>query len=174
MRAARTGAASLRGVRGAALALAALAGGCGYSSGLRLPEHYQTVGVEIFGNDGPEIDVERDLHLEMAQQVSELLHAPLTPPLRADVVVQGVIEDYSRRGGIRDGTDNRLLESAVVIRTRAWLVDGSTGETIGRTARATARIGYVVEEQQGELRARGRALRDVAQRLVLDLFTSLE
>lgn len=158
----------------ALLALASLASGCGYTSGLRLPEHYHSVGLEVFGNDTPEVDLERGLHAAMSRQLVQLLRSPLEPPARADVLVDGRIVEYSRRDGIRDGTDNRLLESAVVVRAEAWLVDRRSGEVLGDPARSGVRIGYVVGEERGELQARDRALLDVAQRLVLELFSRLD
>ena len=159
----------------APLALAAgLASGCGYSSGMRLPEHYHSVGLELFGNDTPEVDLERALHAAMSRQLVQLVRSPLEPPSHADVLIDGRIVEYSRRGGIRDGTDNELLESAVVVRAEAWLVDRRSGERVGEPAKGGVRIGYVIGEERGELAARDRALLDIAQRLVLDLFAQLD
>lgn len=160
--------------RSALLALASLLAGCGYTSGLRLPEHYHSVGLEVFGNDTPEVDLERGLHAAMARQLVQLVRSPLEPPARADVLVDGRILEYSRRDGIRDGTDNRLLESAIVVRAEAWLVDRRSGEVLGEPAKSGVRIGYVIGEERGELQARDRALLDVAQRLVLELFSRLD
>lgn len=163
-----------RGPRNAAALLALLLPACGYSSGLTLPEHYHSIGVEIFGNDSPEPDLERELHAEVANQVVQLVHSPLDTPERSDVVVDGRIIDYGRLGGIRSGVDNSLLESAVVIRAEAWLVDRRSGQPIGERAQAGVRVGYVIGETDGERHARERALFDVAQRLVLDLFSRLD
>lgn len=148
--------------------------GCGYSSGLRLPEHYRSVGIQIFANDSFEPDLERTLHAQLSTQVNELVHAPLESPAVADVVMEGRIVDYSRRGGIRGQETNELLEAAIVIRAEGWLTDRLTGDRIGELSRAGVRIGYVVGEELGEFQARERALRDIAQRLVLDLFSDLD
>lgn len=154
--------------------LGALPSGCGYSSGLRLPEHYHSVGIEVFGNDSPEVDIEREFHAEISRQVVQLVQSPLESPARADVVIDGRMVEYSRWGGIRKAEDNSLLESAVVVRAEAWLVDRRSGATVGERAQSGVRVGYVIDEEDGERRARERALSDVAQRLVLDLFSRLD
>lgn len=148
--------------------------GCGYTSGLRLPEHYHSVGIEVFTNDSFEPDVERDLHEMLSTQVNELVHAPLESPAVSDVVLEGRITSWSRRDGIRDQRTNALLESAVVVRAEGWLTDRLTGDRIGSLAQASTRIGYVIGEPEGEYQAQERALRDIAQRLVLDLFSDLD
>lgn len=165
---------SRRGPLGATLAVLLLAFGCSYTSGLHLPEHYRSVGIQVFGNDAYEPDIERSLHAMLSTQVNELVHAPIESPAVSDVVLDGRILTYSRRGGIRGQQNNELLESAVVIQAEGWLTDRLTGDRIGEVARARTRIGYVVQEQQGEYQAQERALRDIAQRLVLDLFSGLD
>jgi hypothetical protein len=164
----------VRVVAALALCLAALAASCGYTSGMRLPEHYHSVGVEIFANDTLEPDLERDAHLAFTNQVIQLVRSPLAAPSRADVVLEGRLVEYSRRGGIRSGTDNSLYESAVVIRIEAWLVDRRSGERIGPPSLRGIRVGYVVDEDAAERQARDRALEYVAQQLVLDQFSRLD
>lgn len=160
-----------RGVlRGAAAALLALAAtGCGYSSGLRTPEGYRTVGVEFFANDSKVPDLERDLQLYVSRSVRDTVEAPLTAPSQADVVIRGRIMDYRRFAGIR-GADNNLLETGVSISVQAWLVDARTDEPIGETVFSGQTVGYTTVEAFGEERSRDRSLSYLAEGLVLDLF----
>lgn len=150
------------------LALAALAS-CGYSSGLRTPEGYQTVGVAIFANDSKVPDIERDLHLYVSNSVRDAVEVPLTTPELADVVVHGRIIDYSHLGGIR-GPNNELLETGVSITVESWLEDRRTGERIGKSVYSGQTVGYTTIEYSGEERSRDRSLSYLAEGLVLELF----
>lgn len=153
----------------AATALAVGVAGCGYTSGLRAPEGYQSVGVEFFANDSKVPDLERDLHLYVSRSVRDTVEAPLTTPSRADVVIRGRILDYRHFAGIR-GSDNNLLETGVSISVQAWLVDPLTDEPIGETVYSGQTVGYTTIEANGEERSRDRSLSYLAEGLVLDLF----
>lgn len=161
----------------AALALAA----CGYRTGLTVPEGAKTVGVEFFGNDGPLRDLEVELQSELAQSLERMAHLRLVDPLSADVVVRGRIIDYRRRGGIRS-RDNKMLESGVRITVEAELLDperryDSAGKLLAprrlRGTRTSAESGFRLEEPDGERAARARVLRNLADRLALDLFAEV-
>ena len=143
--------------------------GCGYSRALSAPPGTSTVGVTFFTNDTPVRDIERDLAVELAAAVRDLVQTPLAAPQNADVRVEGRIGEYRRRGGIRD-PENRLLESGVQVAVEAWLVDARTGEPLTAVLRTTTAVGYLIPEPGGEEQARARALRHLADRIVLDLF----
>lgn len=147
----------------------ALAGGCGYSSGLRVSERYNSVGLEFFGNDSYERDLERPFDDEMSRALRNLSDAPIVDVSRADVVVRGMIRSYLRRSGIRS-RENVLLETGVTIEVRAALYDRATGKRLGEEYKATSAVGYLVGQAENELEARDRALRHIAEELVLDLF----
>jgi hypothetical protein len=200
----------------AALALlAALAPGCGYSSGF-LVEDPRTVAVEIFQNDSKERDLEGELHAQLTDSMNRMVHAPLVSPSGADLLVRGTLLAYERRGGIRS-PQNLLLETGVRITVRAQLVrrrgpyrpgggQGGLPELEGepvvlqppetpehfaegepeappeppppsdlvlREIVFSAESGFRLQEIQGELRARERVLRSIADRVVLDLFSTL-
>lgn len=187
---------------GLVLILAAT-GGCGYSTGMRLPEQVQTVGVEVFGNDSKEIDLEVDFQRYLADAVDRLVHAPLVSPEEADLILRGRIVSYERRNGIRS-PDNVLLETGVRITIEVQLVQRfdqsvvSAGdepersdlppsrfddrnslpptrenERVLRPMRAAQEFGYLVDEPFAEAVARERTLSSLAERFVLDLFTAL-
>lgn len=149
-----------------ALLLAALAG-CGYDAGLRVAEHHESVGVELFGNESQERDLEPLLHEQLTRVLRDQSDAHLVDPRQAQAVIRGTIQTYHRRGGIRN-RDNRLLETGVYIEVDAQLfVRG--GETPVRSATAGTWVGYTLEPAANEREARERALRHLAEELVLDL-----
>ncbi len=159
------------------MVLSALAG-CGYHAGLVAPEGIKTIAVEFFADDGPLRDVEVGLQDELAQAIQRMLPVRLVDPANADLIVRGRVADYSRRSGIRS-PNNQLLETGVRITVEATLIDpvrrfDKKGKLVPlkilRTARAYTESGYRLLESDGERAARGRALRNLADRLALDLF----
>lgn len=153
----------------ALLSTALLAGGCGYSSGLKVAQNYDSVGVELFGNDTFERDLEPLLHAHLTEVLTEISDARLASPEQARGVIRGKLVSYHRRNGIRS-RDNRLLETGVTIEVEAGLyVRGS--ETPLRTARASTSVGYTLDGLGNESEAKDRALRHIAEELVLELFS---
>jgi len=161
------------------LALACLLPACGYHAGLVAPEGTETIGVEFFTNDGPLRDVEVEFQDELAQAIQRMLPLRLVAPARADLIVRGRVVNYSRRAGIRDPVLNRLQETGVIITVEANLIDptrrfDAKGNLMPlrvlRRSRTTTDSGYRIVEPDGERAARARALRNMADRLALDLF----
>ena len=62
----------------------ALAGGCGYSTGLRVADRHSSVGLEFFGNDSYERDLERPFDDEMSRALRNLSDAPIVDVSRAE------------------------------------------------------------------------------------------
>lgn len=158
------------GALGFALGLA----GCGWHTSLAPPPGKSTVAVEIFSVAAspeavPQRDLEPELHAQISRAVSDLVQARLVPAEAADVIVRGRLTAYRRRGGVRSA-ENELLESGVRVAVEAWLVDGRTGETIGKHASTARWAGYAVGDVAAEPAARERVMRTLAERLVLDLF----
>ncbi len=155
-------------------------GGCGWHAGLVPAELAagRTVGVEIFGTNRDRVlvrDLEPLLHDELSRAVSDLAALPLAPPERADVVVRGRIVEVRRRAGLRRaGTGERdprndLLETSLRIVVSAELVERSTGKVLRPSRNAGVSSGYAVSVENEEA-ARSRALRWLAETLVLDMF----
>lgn len=186
-----------------ALGLLAGVSACGYSTGLRLPPEYRTVGVEVFGNDSKQRDVEVELQMQLTDAVDRLLHAPIVDPSVADLILRGRVVSYEHRNGIRS-VDNVLLETGVRITLEAQLVqrfDQGTvapgrepshsdeppnrqddrnsmprtapNERVLRPMRATQEFGYIFNEPYTEAVARERTLANLSERIVLDLFGTL-
>ncbi len=149
----------------------ALLGGCGYSAGLRVSDRHSSVGLEFFGNDSYERDLERPFDDEMSRALRDFSDAPVVDVSHAEVVVRGMIRSYQRRSGIRS-RENVLLETGVTIEVTAALYDRASGNRLSQDCKATSAVGYLVGEAENELEARDRALRHIAEELVLDLFAS--
>jgi hypothetical protein len=175
-----------------------VAAGCGYRTGFEVPDDVRTVGVRLFQNDSKQRDLERELHLWMSDSVQRLVGATLVDPRRADLVLEGRLLDYSRRSGIRS-PDNLLLETGVKIALEARLVrpaalalapeqaaptgsraaDGAlgvpavpSGSVLWRRT-LSQEFGFRLDEAGGEGRTRERALRSLADRIVLEAFAQL-
>jgi len=157
-----------------AITLALLASvGCGWRAGMGAPDGVRSVGVEIFSVDRTVLErgLAPDLHRELSQAVSDLVGAPLAAPEAADLVVRGTIDDYRRRSGIRN-RDNELVETGVRIVIEAELAERSSGRRIGRRTSSRVWSGYGLDDSGNEADARSRALRYLAQGIVIDLFGS--
>lgn len=150
-------------------ALALLGAACGYRAGLPVAEDYASIGVEIFGNESYERDLERAVHAELTRAVRDMCDVPLEAPGQAQVIVRGRIVDYQRRGGVRT-PENQLLETGLTITVEATLVDQRSRRPIGPPETASGSVGYIVGEADGESTARNRALRKLCDELVLRLF----
>lgn len=158
-------------VRGLALLAGTLAGACGYDAGLTLAPEYRTVGIEVFGNDTYERDLEREMHAAVTRAARDLVDASVVPPGRAGLVVRGKLLEYHRRGGIRS-SDNVQLETGLTVRVEALLWDPLVGEIVAGPVRLTTQVGYTLDQEQpNEARARSRAVENLAERVVLELFT---
>jgi hypothetical protein len=143
-----------------------------------LGEMEETVGVEFFGNDGRLRDLEGVFHGYVTDALNRMVHATQVAPDDADLVVRGTIVNYARRAGIRS-VENELLELGLRVTIDAELVrrsrdmDGTWHEEVVDSGRFSVDSGYRAEESEGELDARDRVLRNIADRMVLDLFGSL-
>ena len=177
--------------------LCLLSAGCGWNRGMLLPGTARTVGVEIFRTDRRvyERGLETALHRELTRAVSDLVQAPLVRPEDADLVLRGSIAGYRRRTGIRN-QDNRLLETGVLIEIKAELItrraliaaaraeaEAAEAAEAGGTATPAAvengsraqdvRVwsGHALDNVGNEGAARNRALRYLAETIVLELFS---
>lgn len=152
---------------------AGLLGSCGYSSGIRLADRMRSVGVPFFGNQTLERDVERPMQDALTTAIRSLTDVPIREPATAEVVLRGVILEYHRRGGIRS-SDNQLLETGLFVQVEGGLYDCASGRPLGPQRRAQVWIGYVVDDPNAATNAQDRAIRNVAEELVLDLFSPLD
>jgi hypothetical protein len=154
----------------AALVLAWIAAGCGYSAGLGVASRHRSVGVEFFGNDSYERDLERPFDDQVTLSLRDLSDAPIVDVARADVLVRGKIRTYARRSGIRSH-ENVLLETGVTIEVEGSLVERGTEKVLRGPFKASCAVGYLLGDTENEFAARDRALRHIADEIVLDLFS---
>lgn len=150
-----------------AFALALVAGACGYSAGLRVAAEHDSVGVELFGNESLERDLEPLLHDQLTRVLRDQSDARLVEPRDAQAVIRGTIRSYHRRGGIRDA-DNHLLETGVFIEIEARLERPGTEAPLRSTTVGTW-VGYTLDQPVNERDARDRVLRHLAEQIVLEL-----
>lgn len=162
-----------RALAALALGAGALAGGCGYSTGIRVADHVKSVGVPFFGNKTLERDVERPVQGALTSSIRSLTDLRIADPSEAEVLMRGDVVEYRHRGGIRS-SDNRLLETGLYIEVEAGLYDRRSERPLGPQKRAHVWIGYVLDEPGAESDARDRAIRYVADELVLELFSPLQ
>ena len=157
------------------LALCLAVPACGYDAGLRVTEHHDSVGVELFGNESYERDLEAELHDQMTRVLRDQSDAHLVDPREAQAVIRGTITAFRFRDGIR-GRENRLLETGIYIEVEAKLyVSGN--ETPVRSSTAGAWVGYTLDQPRAALNereARARALRHMAEEIVLELLGPAE
>jgi hypothetical protein len=156
-----------------ALLAASLMSACGYETGLHVAERHASIGVEIFGNETHERDIERPLHDQITRAVRDLTDAPLEDPSHAEVIIRGTVRQFRRRGGVRS-EDNKLLETGVYIEVEASLIDRRSGRALGPPKIASGWIGFVLDEQDNEAKARERNIRKIADQVVLDLFAPVD
>lgn len=157
----------------AGLALLLGTGACGWSAGLSAPEGGESIGVEVFVSERHilERDLGPPLSDAITRAVADLVGAPIESPGRADLVLKGEILEYRRRAGVRN-RDNELVETGVFFEASARLVDRRTGSVVAPTRKAQVWSGYALDRASvgNEALARERAIRYVAETLVLDLF----
>jgi hypothetical protein len=164
MRAART-----TGLHLALALAAALLASCGYSTGLRVAERHATIGVEFFGNQTYERDLERPFYDQLTRVLRDTSDAARVDPGQAEVVLRGTIRGFHRRSGVRS-SENERLETGLFFEVEAQLVDRARDVPIRGPVRHSAWVGYTLVPPENEREARERVMRNVAQELVLDLF----
>lgn len=150
---------------------------CGYKSGFVLPDG-QSIGVKVFDNQCKLRDVEMRLHPYLTDAVQRFVAAELVGPAQASVWIEGVVLEYSRRGGIRSPA-NVQLETGVHVVVLARLVQRVREHPEGlpsivlREITVSDERGYIVADPLGESAAVASVLRNIADRVVLDLVADL-
>ncbi|MFT4539672.1 MAG: hypothetical protein ACI841_002015 [Planctomycetota bacterium] len=150
-----------------ALMLLCCLSACGYRSGLTLRGDYRSIGIEMFGNDGPLPGIEQELHEQVVRSARNLLPLPIRAPSDADVTIRGEIRTYSLRGGLRT-RGNQLRSRSVRIQAVARLVSAS-GKLISGPVRASVSVGFVNGPGTLDEEARARAMKNAADLLILQL-----
>lgn len=140
-----------------ALCAVIAAPGCGYTYQSPLDEKYATVFVSAFENDSREYGLQAPLtnaliRKFMADGRLRVVHEP-----RADLVIEGVLQDYSLRGLTYDYRDE-ATQFACYITASVRCRDGHTGEILWEEPRMVgATTFYTFAAGQSSDRLRGNA-----------------
>lgn len=128
---------------------AALAAGCGYTTGSTLDEQYRTIHVEPFRNESREFGLQGPLTNAVTRKFLNDTRLRVTGPGAADLIVSGTLTDYQLRGLSFDENDDATqffmaIEARVVVRDRRtgailWQDDSVTGENSFASSVAGAR-----------------------------------
>jgi len=141
----------------AVLTLAALSAGCGYTTRSSLDPKYHTIAVEPFQNLSREYDLQAPLTNALLRAFTvdgrlEVVDAP-----HADLLLQGVILDYSLKGLTFDENDE-VTQFICVILAGARLTEQETGEVVWEDrAMAGETTFYTRAAGQSSDRLRGNA-----------------
>lgn len=84
--------------RAVALGALVLLSGCGYTFRTTLDEGYQTIHVEPFGNYSAEYDLQAPLTNAVVRKFMNDARLRVTDAADADLVLEGAILDYERKG----------------------------------------------------------------------------
>jgi len=118
-----------------------------------------------------ERDIERDFQGELTRAIRDLTDAPLGSVADADAIVRGTVREYHRRSGIRS-PENVLLETGIYLEVEASLWRRGADKPERGPYRPSTWVGFVIDPTgENERLARLRAMKHVAEELVLDLFT---
>lgn len=146
---------------------------CGWRSGLPSPAGVRTVGIEVArrGDAVLERGLEERFTDALSKRISDWVDLRIAAPAEADLVVRSKVLEYRRRRGVRS-LDNELVETAVLVRVEASLVDRRTHTVVAGPVQAGQWSGYALDPSDPgvEEAAADRALRHAAETLVLDLF----
>ena len=140
---------------------------CGYHAGLELEGDYRSIAIEMFGNDGPLPGIERELHAELERSARNMLSTPIRSPGAADLSLSGRIETYSTRGGLCT-KGNQLRSKGVRLVAEAELRTAS-GRLLRGPVRASVQVGYINGPLAADQQARTRAMKNIADLLLLKL-----
>ena len=157
---------------GAVLLSALALTGCGWHHGLSVPPEIDSLAIEVVRNDTLERDLEARFNEALSSVTVDLVDRPLVRPRDADAVLRSRITSFRRRRGVQSA-DNRWVETAVRIRVEAELIRRRSGEAV-RHAEASIWSGFGLDERENEEPAVDRALRYLAEELVLELFLPVD
>jgi hypothetical protein len=143
----------------AALALAVLAAGCGYSPNSSLDEKYQTIHVEPFKNESREYDFQAPLTNAVTRKFLADGRLRVVGAGQADLVVTGTILNYDLRG-ITFDKNNDVTQFESFITARVVVTDTRTGDPlwredqlVGETSFSTGTVGSSSDRLRGNSQA---------------------
>ncbi|HPX40819.1 MAG TPA: LptE family protein [Candidatus Hydrogenedentes bacterium] len=109
--------------------MAACAAGCGYSTHSTLDAQYQTIAVPAFKNLSREYDLQAPLTNAVIRKFMADSRLEVTPLDKADLILEGVILDYDRKGLTYD-SDDEVTQFLCFVTAGARLTDARTGKVL--------------------------------------------
>lgn len=148
----------MRYAPGIVAALAAvLLGGCGYTTQSTLDEQYQTIFVSAFQNQSSEYDLQAPLTNAVSRKFITDTRLRLADPDDADLILEGVILDYSLKGLTFDENDD-VSQYLLVITAGVRLSETATGDVLWEDRFVSGETTYYAQAAgQSSDRLRGNA-----------------
>ncbi len=171
-----------------AVALAALASGCGYSTSSSLDERYQTIFVSGFQNQSREYDLQAPLTNAVIRKFLNDGRLRVVGANEADLVVTGTITGYELTGLTFDQNDEVtqfegfVTASVIVTDSRTGAVLWQDPKVAGETSFTTGVVGSSSDRLRGNSQAflepvrsfqtseENQAAAEALERLAADIF----
>ncbi len=159
----------------------ALLDGCGYTTGMLLPDNYKTIYIENFANKVPITDEISDrnryktyrplLEVDVTEAIIDRFiydgHLRLTQKDNADIILTGALVDF-RREPTKYGYDDTIDQYRLAILVDIEATDAKTGEAMWTEKNFAGSDYYFTTgaQQKSEDAAITDALNDLARRVV--------
>lgn len=118
-----------RWVLAGCVALTAWAAGCGYSTHSTLDAQYQTIAVSAFKNLSREYDLQAPLTTAVIRKFMADSRLEIVPLDQADLILEGVILGYDRKGLTYD-SDDEVTQFLCFVTAGVRLTDAKTGNVL--------------------------------------------
>jgi len=139
-----------------AVALTALAG-CGYTTRSSLDPAYQTIFVDAFYDASPQYDLQAPLTNAVIRKFLTDSRLDVVPKEEADLLMEGLILDYTLKGLTYDENDE-VTQFLLVITAGVRLTDLQTGEVLWEEPLMSGETSYYTRAAgQSSDRLRGNA-----------------
>lgn len=125
----------------AALTCLIVSAGCGYTIKSTLDPKYQSIHVAVFENQGNEYDLQAPLANALTRKFINDGRLRSVTRNAADLLLEGVLTDYSLRGLTFD-RDDEVTQFLTVISAGVRLTDLRTGEVLWEDAGMTGESSY--------------------------------
>lgn len=145
-----------------AVTLAVLTG-CGYTTKSSLDTKYQTIAVDAFLNQSKEYDLQAPLTNAVIRKFTTDGRLQVVPAERADLIMEGVILDYSLKGLTYDRKD-RVTQFLCVVTAGVRVKEAKTNKVVWQDPAVTGETTFYTRASgQSSDRLRGNAETFVAQ-----------
>ena len=144
-------------------------GGCGYSTGYKMPDGVHRLSVPTFANETFPLrrEIEFDLTRAVRQELEIRTDIELVAFSRADHVLEGTVVSFSERV-ITEGPFDEVQESSINVTARVRLTRTGSGEVI-LDRKISDHAPFSVLRGQSIETARAEAINQIARRIVSEL-----